>query len=137
MYPYCVSREEDDEAFERSKPAVVGSAGRRLAGANRNIRVVAYPTGLRVEDLELDALSRQPRPAAFLHRGAATKPHPIRPWYMSISAAAALLWRRMRDRRATRRAIAELEAMDDRALRDIGLTRFDLRRACRGDLDLR
>ncbi|MHC2340333.1 DUF1127 domain-containing protein [Bradyrhizobium barranii] len=119
---------------------VAGSTGRRLMGANRNIRVVAYPAALRVEDPEAGPPSR-PGPAALLRSDVASEPsiqfHPIRTWYTSISAMAVSLWEWDRKRRAMRRAMIELEGLDDRALRDIGLTRFDIGDAIRGDLDLR
>ncbi|MCP1740170.1 uncharacterized protein YjiS (DUF1127 family) [Bradyrhizobium japonicum] len=134
MYPHPIVGEQSDAM------TVAGSTGRRLMGANRNIRVVAYPAALRVEDPEAGPPSR-PGPAALLRSDVASEPsiqfHPIRTWYTSISAMAVSLWEWDRKRRAMRRAMIELEGLDDRALRDIGLTRFDIGDAIRGDLDLR
>jgi uncharacterized protein YjiS (DUF1127 family) len=53
----------------------------------------------------------------------------------TVSAAATAAWRRHRDRRARRLAAAQLYAMDDRALRDIGLRRGEIEFAVSGALD--
>ena len=50
-------------------------------------------------------------------------------------AAAIAAWRRHRDRRARRLAAAQLYAMDDRALRDIGLRRGEIEFSVSGALD--
>ncbi|OAE96331.1 hypothetical protein AYJ54_36860 [Bradyrhizobium centrolobii] len=47
------------------------------------------------------------------------------------------LWNGIRKRRAMRRAMIELEALDDRALRDMGLNRSDIANAVRGEIDFR
>jgi uncharacterized protein YjiS (DUF1127 family) len=49
-----------------------------------------------------------------------------RPWLASIAAR---LWTRIRDARECRRSIAALHALDDRALKDIGLTRHQIEHA--------
>jgi len=54
---------------------------------------------------------------------------------IAVSAAAMAAWRRHRDRRARRLAAAQLYAMDDRALRDIGLRRGEIEFAVGGALD--
>jgi len=51
------------------------------------------------------------------------------------ASAAAALWRRHQERRRLRRAAAQLYAMDDRALRDIGLRRGEIEFAVSGMLD--
>jgi uncharacterized protein YjiS (DUF1127 family) len=47
-------------------------------------------------------------------------------WYVSISAMVMFLLSKLRDELAIRRAMAELRELDDRMLRDIGLSRFDI-----------
>ena len=47
-------------------------------------------------------------------------------WYVSISAMVIFLLSKMRDELAIRRAMAELRDLDDRMLRDIGLSRCDI-----------
>ncbi|WP_454617801.1 DUF1127 domain-containing protein [Bradyrhizobium cenepequi] len=47
-------------------------------------------------------------------------------WYVSISAMVMFLLSKMRDELAIRRAMAELRDLDDRMLRDIGLSRCDI-----------
>lgn len=48
------------------------------------------------------------------------------------AAAVAAIWRAGAKRRARRRAIRELGALDDRTLRDIGLTRSEISAAVEG-----
>ncbi|MEH2487488.1 DUF1127 domain-containing protein [Bradyrhizobium sp. AZCC 2230] len=138
MYPQPLVQEEPDAAGEPAT-TFARSTGRKLTGANRNIRVVAYPTTLRIEDPQAGPPWR-PSPATFPYGDVASKRtdqfHPIRTWYTSISAAAVSFRDWVRKRRAMRHALLELEGLDDHALRDIGLTRFDIGSAVRGDLDL-
>jgi uncharacterized protein YjiS (DUF1127 family) len=47
-------------------------------------------------------------------------------WYVSISAMVMFLLSKMRDELAIRQAMAELRDLDDRMLRDIGLSRCDI-----------
>ncbi|MCA1454443.1 DUF1127 domain-containing protein [Bradyrhizobium sp. BRP22] len=47
-------------------------------------------------------------------------------WYVSISAMVMFLLSKMREELAIRRAISELRDLDDRMLRDIGLSRYDI-----------
>jgi uncharacterized protein YjiS (DUF1127 family) len=47
-------------------------------------------------------------------------------WYVSISAMAMFLLTKIRDELAIRQAMAELRDLDDRMLRDIGLSRCDI-----------
>lgn len=115
--------------------------GRRFTGTDGNVCVVVYSTGLWIEGTEVGLPSWRRGPAALVHREVAesfsARPYPIRTWYRSISAMAVSLRDWMRDRRAMRSAMFELERLDDRALRDIGLIRLDGGRAIRSDLDLR
>ncbi|WP_225705045.1 DUF1127 domain-containing protein [Bradyrhizobium cenepequi] len=63
-----------------------------------------------------------------------TRPYPKRTqrapnaprWYVSISAMVMFLLSKVRDELAIRRAMAELRELDDRMLRDIGLSRCDI-----------
>jgi uncharacterized protein YjiS (DUF1127 family) len=52
-------------------------------------------------------------------------PHVPR-WYVSISAMVMFVLSKMRDELAIRQAMAELRDLDDRMLRDIGLSRCDI-----------
>ncbi|MBO4221092.1 DUF1127 domain-containing protein [Bradyrhizobium neotropicale] len=47
-------------------------------------------------------------------------------WYVSISAMVAFLLSKMREELAIRQAMAELRDLDDRMLRDVGLSRYDI-----------
>jgi uncharacterized protein YjiS (DUF1127 family) len=47
-------------------------------------------------------------------------------WYVSISAMVTFLLSKMREELAIRQAMAELRDLDDRMLRDIGLSRYDI-----------
>jgi uncharacterized protein YjiS (DUF1127 family) len=49
-----------------------------------------------------------------------------RGWSASITSPAGKLWSRVRAIRDRRLAMAELRSLDDRALRDIGICRFDI-----------
>jgi uncharacterized protein YjiS (DUF1127 family) len=53
----------------------------------------------------------------------------------AASAATMAAWQRHQERRRLRRAAAQLYAMDDRALRDIGLRRGEIEFAVSGALD--
>ncbi|MDI4233922.1 DUF1127 domain-containing protein [Bradyrhizobium sp. 31Argb] len=63
-----------------------------------------------------------------------TRPYPKRTqrapnaprWYVSISAMVTFLLSKMREELAIRQATAELRDLDDRMLRDIGLSRYDI-----------
>jgi uncharacterized protein YjiS (DUF1127 family) len=138
MYPQSVVREEH-EAADEPAIALAQSTGRKLSGASRNVRIIAYPTTLRIEDPQVGP-PREPSLATFPYRDVTSKgtrqSHPSWTWCTSISAIATSFWDWGRKRRATRQAMLELEALDDRALRDIGLTRTDIGSAVRGDLHL-
>jgi uncharacterized protein YjiS (DUF1127 family) len=47
-------------------------------------------------------------------------------WYVSISAMVMFLLSKMREELAIRQAMSELRDLDDRMLRDIGLSRYDI-----------
>ncbi len=55
-------------------------------------------------------------------RGRVARPH----WNVSLGASIATCWSRIRKAQERRQAIAELRALDDRALRDIGLSYGDI-----------
>ena len=57
-------------------------------------------------------------------------------WYASIGAAALALARLIGERRAVRRAVAELRQLDDRLLRDMGICRLDIEGAAKGKIEL-
>jgi uncharacterized protein YjiS (DUF1127 family) len=59
----------------------------------------------------------------------------LRPARRAASAATLAAWQRHQERRRLRRAAAQLYAMDDRALRDIGLRRGEIEFAVSGALD--
>ncbi|WP_244443028.1 DUF1127 domain-containing protein [Bradyrhizobium sp. Ai1a-2] len=50
----------------------------------------------------------------------------VRRWYVSIGAMVMFVLSKMRDELEIRRAMAELRELDDRMLRDIGLSRCDI-----------
>ena len=52
-------------------------------------------------------------------------------------AAVRTMWERYLERRTRLRELAELRAMDDIALKDIGISRLDIRAAIRSGADLR
>jgi uncharacterized protein YjiS (DUF1127 family) len=70
----------------------------------------------------------------FVQEAPARTEYPIRTqqapnarrWYVSISAMVMFLVSKMRDELAIRQAMAELRDLDDRMLRDIGLSRCDI-----------
>jgi uncharacterized protein YjiS (DUF1127 family) len=47
-------------------------------------------------------------------------------WIPSLASLPGLLWRRLRREREMRRDLAELKTLDDRTLKDIGLSRYDI-----------
>jgi uncharacterized protein YjiS (DUF1127 family) len=53
-------------------------------------------------------------------------PGPRAGWRIAIVASAVRLLSNIREGYARRRAIAELQIMDDRSLRDIGISRADI-----------
>ena len=59
----------------------------------------------------------------------------IRSGESGLTAAVKTWWKAYLDRRRERAAIAQLHAMSDRELRDIGLTRSEIDLAVRGELD--
>jgi uncharacterized protein YjiS (DUF1127 family) len=58
---------------------------------------------------------------------------------MAIRAATSvqMIWARYRRRRLRARELAELRAMDDMALKDIGISRLEIRAAIRSGTNLR
>jgi uncharacterized protein YjiS (DUF1127 family) len=51
--------------------------------------------------------------------------------WLAVTSMATIVWSGLRRRHQCRRAIAELAALDDRILKDIGLFRPDIERAVR------
>ena len=61
----------------------------------------------------------------------------IRRFAVHVSEAVRLIWARYLDRRARLRDLAALSAMDDLSLKDIGISRLEIRAAMRSGADLR
>jgi uncharacterized protein YjiS (DUF1127 family) len=65
------------------------------------------------------------------------RPAEIRPVVRRAGDAIRALWAGYRKLRTRRRELAELSAMDDMALRDIGISRLEIRATVRSDTDPR
>ncbi|WP_454630626.1 DUF1127 domain-containing protein [Bradyrhizobium cenepequi] len=83
----------------------------------------AQPSPPRQEVAQPDRTSSQGTPVrAQYPRQAPSAPR----WYVSISAMVMFLLSKMIEELAIRQAMAELRDLDDRMLRDIGLSRYDI-----------
>jgi uncharacterized protein YjiS (DUF1127 family) len=60
----------------------------------------------------------------------------IRRFAVHVAEAVRLIWARYLDRRARLRDLAALSAMDDLSLKDIGISRLEIRAAMRSGADL-
>jgi uncharacterized protein YjiS (DUF1127 family) len=54
-------------------------------------------------------------------------------WIASLASLSATLWSRLLREREMRRSRAELEVLDDRTLKDIGLSRHEIELIVRGE----
>jgi uncharacterized protein YjiS (DUF1127 family) len=61
----------------------------------------------------------------------------LRRFVVYVAESIGVAWARYLFRRARSRDLAILSAMDDVSLKDIGITRLDIRAAIRSDRDLR
>ncbi|WP_245329027.1 DUF1127 domain-containing protein [Bradyrhizobium centrolobii] len=138
IYPYRLPNDERNVPPEFASASIRRNSDQQPA-TGRGTQIIALPVSLRVDD----SGPRPPRsnPQIFmaddLPVSHVLQPSLPRVFYASVSAVVVSLWNWIAERRAKSRALAELRALDDRALRDIGLTRFDVGLAVRGELDLR
>lgn len=138
MYPYYAVAEEREAPVELEAVSDEPKSDRSHGGRG-NLRLIARQVSPPVEDVELHRPLPLPDALPFMSdvplvsRSAQSSPA----WYESIGAAALALGRSIRERRAVRRAVAELRQLDDRLLRDMGLCRLDVENAVRGEIDLR
>ncbi|WP_024508299.1 DUF1127 domain-containing protein [Bradyrhizobium sp. ARR65] len=125
MYMVPVPAEDDAKAanpLTSALPRACGSA----ASPRPKLRVIAGTAAPGVESHEPLPLSEPPEPSLPTSQQEA-------PWYVSISSAATVWFRSVRQARVRRGAVIELKALDDRSLRDIGLCRSDIEAAVKGE----
>jgi uncharacterized protein YjiS (DUF1127 family) len=140
MYPCLVLDDEYHTTIESTPPSGRRD-GARPPASGRDTSLVVRQLIMRAEAAAAQgALLHTVSLAPSAQGGAVDEAVPAdrgRAWYSSISAALMSVWTWMLLRHERNRAMAELLALDDCALRDIGINRFDIERAVRGEVDLR
>jgi len=140
MYP-CLVLEEEYHSTIDSVPPSGRRDGERLPTSKRDTSLVVRQLMLRAEAAAAQGAFLQTVSPAPSAQGAVVddpaQADRSRAWYASISAAVMSVWYWVRRRHEMNRAMAELHALDDCALRDIGISRFEIERAVRGEVDLR
>jgi uncharacterized protein YjiS (DUF1127 family) len=119
--------------------ALIESLGERSWArvARRSDQADADPTAVVLQDwrgtaINLRPAGSAPRPQRGLqHSGINNETAPSdfagwRAWIVSIASVVAKLWSRMIRERKSRRIRAAWEAVDDRTLKDIGISRYEI-----------
>jgi uncharacterized protein YjiS (DUF1127 family) len=140
MYPCLVLDDEYHSTIESTPPSGRRDAARPSV-SGRDTSLVVRQLIMRAEAAAAQGAFLQPvSPAPSAQGGVvdeAVSADRGQAWYSSISAALVSVWTWIARRHERNRAMAELHALDDCALRDIGINRFDIERAVRGEVDLR
>jgi uncharacterized protein YjiS (DUF1127 family) len=131
MYPTFTILEED--AGRGDPVPTAASQGTNTPASTRpRLRVISGKITHSIESDGQVSLSEQSRSRSAgpscAEYGATTQPTPPSPlrWYVSISATVTCLLSKVREQQARRRAIFVLRTLDDRMLRDIGISRYDI-----------
>jgi uncharacterized protein YjiS (DUF1127 family) len=140
MYPSLVLEDEYHSTID-SAPQSGRRGGEPLPAPKRDTSLVVRQLMMRAEAAAAQGAFLQTALLAPSAQGGAiddsVRGDRGRAWYASISAAVMSVWYWVRRRHQMNRAMTELHALDDCSLRDIGITRFDIERAVRGEVDLR
>jgi uncharacterized protein YjiS (DUF1127 family) len=139
MYP-CLVLEDEYHSTIDSAPPSGRRGGERLPAPNRDTSLVVRQLMMRAEAAAAQgAFLQTVSPAPSSQGGViddSVQGDQGRAWYASISAAVMSVWYWVRRRHEMNCAMTELHGLDDSALRDIGITRYDIEKAVRGEADL-
>lgn len=113
---------EDSPYPEPSAPLNFRNSSRLI------LHVIEAETERQIGAHEIPSALEAAQPCAAAERAAQSEPMPTARsrWHSAIIAPAVLLLSKIRESNARRRAVAELGSLDDRSLRDIGISRGDI-----------
>jgi uncharacterized protein YjiS (DUF1127 family) len=128
--PFCGAYDQEDEFIE-------SLGGRSWARIDRRSDQAAEPTAVVLQDWSDTAINLAPAGPApssqgpLQRAGVNTETAPTdfagwRAWIISIASMVAKLWSRMLRERELRRIRAAWETVDDRTLKDIGISRYEI-----------